>query len=134
MGHIEEQFDRARDVLDEGGWSTLLQSGFGTIFLAWVFATADLFGELFDRLFAPFGALFEGLATFITATIGSGVNVIGAGESATVQSFQSGIGQFAGPFAWVLGIIVVVLGLMVLEWWWNRSQLEPWGILTRRFR
>ncbi len=129
MASPESQFERARSVLEDGGWSKLLQSGFGTIFLAWVFATADLFGTFFSRVFSPFQALFGGIATLITGIIGSGLNVIGAGEAASVESFQSGIGAYAGPFAWVLAIIVVLVGLAVLEWWWNRSNLDPWGLL-----
>jgi len=126
-----ELFDRASSTISDRGWSGLLQSGFGTIFLAFVWATTDLFGQIFSSLFAPVRALMGGFATFIEDTIGSGTRVVSAGADTSVESFASGIGQFSGPFGFALGVGVVIVALLLLEWWWNRSDFSPWGIFQR---
>ncbi len=130
MADPDTLFDRAGSTLSEVGWSGLLQRGFGTIFLAWVFSTANLFGQFMESLFAPVRALFGGFATFLSGTIGGAMRVIDAGATASVQSFLSGIGSYSGPFAFVLAVIVVVLALLVVEWWWNQSSATPWGYLV----
>lgn len=121
-------FDRASGTISDRGWAGLLQSGFGTIFLAWVWAATDLIGNIFSTLFSPVRALMGGFATFIEDTIGSGMRVVDAGADTSVLSFESGIGQYAGPFGFALGVVVVILALLALEWWWNKSDFSPWGI------
>lgn len=123
-----ELFERASSTITDGGWSRLLQSGFGTIFLAWVWAATDLIGNIFSTLFSPVRALMGGFATFIEDTIGSGMRVIDAGADTSVLSFQEGIGQYAGPAGFFVGVVVVVGALLALEWWWNKSDFSPWGI------
>lgn len=128
-----EIFGEASDTIDERGWSGLLQAGFGTVFLAWVLAVADIMGSLFATLFLPIQMLFEGLGRFIEGTVFSGLEVIDAGAAASARSFTEGIGAFFGPFAFPAGVASVVIALLIVNWWWNRVDFAPWGIITRRF-
>lgn len=126
--------DDARSLAQEAG-ELVAQSGslsnfirdFGlagilyAIFLV-IIRTIDAAGEL---ILAPFRALAGGIVSLIDGTVGSGVDVIGAGAATAIESFTTGVTALLGPFAFPFSVGVTMIAVFVFIWFIQRLELSP---------
>jgi len=118
--------DAAQLISDSGSLSNFIRDyGLGgilyAIFLA-VIGAIDAAGEL---ILAPFRALAEGLAGLVDGTIGEAVNVLSAGASAAIASFETGTTALLGPFAFPFAVGIAMLGVFVFIAFIRRIEFSP---------
>lgn len=127
----EELADTATSEIDERGWTSFIRDyGFGTVFLAIIFAFVEVINNLGETVMAPFQAFADGMAELIRETLFAPADVLNAGAQATVNSFLEGASAALGPAAMPVAMISVVVTLYIFQRFWSRVSFSPIGFLT----
>lgn len=86
------------------------------------------FGEAIRQ---PFVSLFGGLARTLDSTFFGFVDILGSGAQTSADSFTSGAAASLGPFAFIAAMVVVIIGLWLVSWAWDRIDFSIGGLVGR---
>jgi dipeptide/tripeptide permease len=78
------------------------------------FGLVDLIGTIFDLFIVPAQSFLQGIGELILSIVGGAADIVGAGSSAAVRAFLTGIWSALGPLAFPVSIGIAGLGALVL--------------------
>lgn len=102
--------------------------------LAVALAIIGFISNIGEAIMRPLRAVFGGFSEVISATFGESVLIISAGARQAAWSIENGAASLLGPATFPLAVGTVMAGLWVLQWFWQRTEWDPFGALRSRLR
>lgn len=100
-------------------------AGIGGIFMAIILEVIGIIDASGTLIAAPIEALGIGSGDVVGAIFASFVEVQDSSVGPAIRSFENGVAALAGPFAPVVGIVVIGVGTFIAIWIWARIPISP---------
>lgn len=127
----------SRDALATGGamattfgLAHVAEHGIGGLIYAWFYQATNIVLNFGAMILAPFQAIAQGVAGFISSTFGiTGFIVEESGKETAMSITGDGAWAIFGPGTFTIGVAASVGGIAVLLLFVRRTDWRPWKLL-----